>query len=182
MSRPPNSLTDVFKFIDMRGGDETLCWPWTGATSGRDADRPYFSVEGKKLLAYRVVYELVHGDPGHLQVRHRCDNSLCCNPHHLELGTNSENALDNVIRDRTGLPVAAVREIKELLSENVDGRTQDEIARLVSSRHGVRVARSTVAHIARGSRRSVQGQMTQQEVEEARERGEHVRRSPHTAD
>ena len=56
-----NSPTDVFSFIQMKGTDE--CWPWTGPYGGRASDRrPYFQAAGRRRIAYRWVYELVHGN------------------------------------------------------------------------------------------------------------------------
>ncbi|MED4262025.1 HNH endonuclease signature motif containing protein [Priestia aryabhattai] len=38
--------------------------------------------------------------PDGMVVRHKCDNSKCCNPHHLEIGTQYDNVQDAVKRGR----------------------------------------------------------------------------------
>lgn len=68
------------------------CWEW--ATRG---GRPRFwiSPERGKVIAYRYVWELIHGPiPPGLEVCHTCDNGLCCRPDHLFVGTHAENMAD----------------------------------------------------------------------------------------
>jgi len=88
--RPPNQKVDVFRWITIRGDND--CWLWTGALVGKDS-RPYLSVDGKKLLAYRIVYELTTGETlsSDILIRHSCDNRMCCNPAHLVPGSHQKN-------------------------------------------------------------------------------------------
>jgi hypothetical protein len=71
------------------------CWLWTGTRS-----RSYgvLRISGKTYIASRLAWEYAHGPiPDGLEVCHDCpegDNPLCCNPSHLWLGTQSENAKD----------------------------------------------------------------------------------------
>jgi hypothetical protein len=70
---------------------ETVCWQWTGAktVSGLGV----IGVGGAKTaLAHRVAYELLVApidddeEAGYrVKVRHRCGNTLCVNPDHLEV-------------------------------------------------------------------------------------------------
>lgn len=162
-----NELIDVFGFIQT--GDEDACWPWTGGLGGRDRDRPYFSFNNKKLLAYRAVYQLMKGPiPDGQLVRHTCDNSLCCNPKHLELGTHSDNNNDIYMRDRAGLPTAMVREINRLLETT--SLTHEAIAQEIHLRYGRAIDRSTVSKIWAGVRRAQQGALTSEEVIEQRKK------------
>lgn len=134
-------LRDIFQYIDMHNGDESVCWEWLGPTAGRD-ERAYFTFKSRKLIAYRVVYELVHGPiPDGQVVRHKCDNQICCNPKHLELGTQQDNIADAKARDRIGTPAIAVRAIRKLASQ---GWTHQAIADLFE------LGRSTVTHIING--------------------------------
>ena len=140
-----NEASDVFKFYDMSGGADA-CWPWSGPYGGQKREpRPYFMVQRRRQIAYRWVYELVHGvtlTPDQL-VLHSCDNGGypigCGNPAHLRLGSVSENAADMVARERHGMPKTVVRAIRVLLEQ---GRTQNEIAELYG------IARETVSSIA----------------------------------
>lgn len=121
-----NKEVDVFQNIDMSGGPDA-CWPYTKGLS--KSGRPYFDVHGKKVLAYRLTYKLVHGAaiPDDVMARHTCDNQVCCNPNHIVPGTHQQNMDDMKERERHGLPHNAVRAIKRLLA---DGRKHADIADL----------------------------------------------------
>lgn len=156
MARPRNQPLDVFKYIDMpESGDPEPCWEWTGSVGGRSTDqRGYFSVGGVKWLAYRLVYTLVYGDLGEgVVVRHMCDNSMCCNPYHLEKGTQSQNEQDKYDRDRYGFPIKV---IENILKWSEKGMPQDAVAQLVTETHGIVVTQQRVSDIVSGARRKRQ--------------------------
>ena len=47
------------------------------------------------IRAHRLAWELANGPiPAGLNVLHRCDNSHCCNPDHLFVGTQADNMDD----------------------------------------------------------------------------------------
>ena len=142
-----NDPIDVFKFYDMRQPDE--CWPYTGrAWGGQEREkRPYFMASGRRQIAYRWIYELVHGvvlDPTQL-ILHSCDNggypTGCGNPEHMRVGTVSENSSDMTSRERHGMPKTVVRAIRTLIEQGVP---QAEIA----ERYGV--SRENISAIATG--------------------------------
>lgn len=74
------------------------CWQWTaGLTCGYGS----FWAQGKTRRANRVAYELVYGlIPDELCVLHHCDNSRCCNPNHLWIGTDRDNVQDCIQKGR----------------------------------------------------------------------------------
>lgn len=142
-----NKDIDVFRYIDMHGGDTSVCWEWLGDTKthGKSGDeRPYFTYKSKKWIAYRLVFNLFHPDEPLQEkevIRHTCDISLCCNPTHLERGTHKENMKDMRDRARHGLSHHMVRAIRRMLA---NGLPQAEIA-LHSG-----VSRETISAIATG--------------------------------
>ena len=143
MPRTPNRPVDVFKHIDMSGGNENECWEWKGRLNPKD-NRPYFTVAGQRRPSYAVVLELYTGEEAKGRVaRHQCDNSVCCNPHHLVWGDHQDNMNDMKERERHGLPKIVVRSIRKLLAE---GRTQSDIAELYG------VSRETISSISTGRR------------------------------
>jgi hypothetical protein len=82
--------------------DDRECWLWRGAKTGNGYGN--FSVPelGTKAPAHRVAYWLATGSYPEFGfvVRHKCDNPICVNPHHLEIGTQTDNMLDMVARGR----------------------------------------------------------------------------------
>lgn len=139
-----NKPTDVFSRIDMKGGDRAQCWEWT--RSVREGSRPFFWVGGKRQIAYRLVYELVHGvelDKAQMLL-HQCDNPVCCNPYHLRVGEHQENMDEMKERDRHGMPRTVVRNIRRLLDQ---GRPHQEIADLYGcSRETITAINNDRAH------------------------------------
>ncbi len=81
-------------------GKADECWEWTGCIDGYGK----FKLNGKTQGAHRVAYKLCIGEPGALLVLHTCDNRKCCNPKHLFLGTNADNAADKVRKGRNYVP------------------------------------------------------------------------------
>ena len=135
--RIPNRKVDVFRLIDMSGGPNA-CWPFKGKTNNKN--RPYFTVDGKKYLAYRLTYELVNGE-GSLEgfmARHTCDNEICCNPSHIEKGDHQQNMDDLKERERHGLPHHTIRAIRKLGSAGISHSS-------IADRYGI--GRSTVTEI-----------------------------------
>lgn len=79
--------------------DKVGCWEWQGTLN---EDRyGIFRLQGKRIKAHRFSFSLYKGDiPKDKVVRHNCDNAKCCNPNHLQLGTQEENIQDMIDRKR----------------------------------------------------------------------------------
>lgn len=91
------------------------CWLWTGARSGLRYGG--LKHEGKVLRTHRVSYELHKGPiPDGMSVMHRCDNPLCVNPDHLQIGTHLDNMQDMFSKGRR-LPASGERNGRAKLSD-----------------------------------------------------------------
>ena len=76
------------------------CLLWLGAAAS--AGYGHGHRDKAHFYAHRCAYESANGigSADGLVVRHRCDTPACCNPDHLEVGTQRDNTLDSVARGR----------------------------------------------------------------------------------
>lgn len=120
------------------------CWIWEGGKNKRGYG--VFKFAEKQGSAHRFSWELHNGTiPEGLQVLHNCpdgDNPSCVNPDHLWLGTNLQNRIDSVEKNRhsrgerqghSKLTEAQVREIRR--QSSVEGIDVKELAQ----RYGIGV-------------------------------------------
>lgn len=79
--------------------DENACWIWASGVFSSGYGRIKWN--GRDELTHRIAYELHFGvDPANLDVLHKCDTPLCCNPNHLFLGTQQDNMRDMKLKGR----------------------------------------------------------------------------------
>lgn len=133
------------------------CWNWTGACNGNGYGNFRMAEFGRATFsAHRVAYLIVNEEwpPDGMLIRHKCDNPICVNPHHLEYGTVSDNMRDMVERgrhskrDQSGenngaakLSAADVQEIRDLIAEGLSNTS-------IAARYGV--THSLISRIRRG--------------------------------
>lgn len=104
------------RFLAKLRVDDNDCWCWIGATQdsnlwhvnndvAKNAPnwRGRFWLADRAEYAHRVAWMLWQGEiPDDQVVMHVvCDNSLCCNPTHLKLGSAADNAHDRDAKGRT---------------------------------------------------------------------------------
>lgn len=104
MKRWKNSPTVEERFwsnVDQKSSDE--CWPWKLAPTSGGYGR--MKIRGKMISSHRLSWSIAYGPiPEGRYICHRCDNKICCNPHHLYCGTPKSNAEDARIRGRLVAP------------------------------------------------------------------------------
>lgn len=132
----PNERWDIWgekrivrfvNYIDVRCENE--CWNWNGSVSGSSKKGyGYYHLKGKMYRAHRLIYILINGEIPKDKpfILHNCNNSLCCNPNHLDTGTHDDNMK---YRDESGRTKAKQRiktdeEIRKIREEyNTDTST-----------------------------------------------------------
>ena len=131
-------MDNFWNLVDVKGDDE--CWNFIGKSI---SPKGYGVIrrDGKAIRAHRYSYFLKHplavGNVTDLQLHclHKCDNRLCCNPNHLFLGTNYDNVVDKMAKERQArgeshgmakLTETEVREIREKWENRK--RTQHQLA------------------------------------------------------
>lgn len=93
------------------------CWEWLRAKDARGYGKCNIG-GGKWDRAHRVSYKVFIGEiPDGLVVRHICDNTSCCNPEHLLVGTMADNMRDCVERGRR--PSGGEHHMSKLTEEDV---------------------------------------------------------------
>ncbi len=109
MPRP--SWTEETFWNKVKCGAKNECWEWQGyLNSGkRSYENRYGRVDifgNKGVYVHRVAYYLSNPNAIELNrgsglfVLHKCDNSKCCNPNHLFLGTHQDNMDDKCNKER----------------------------------------------------------------------------------
>lgn len=82
--------------VDIKNNKEE-CWNWIANTNDGYGNfhmgyKNRIKTTTVQMRSNRMAYILTKEDiPDGLQVLHLCNNSLCCNPNHLELGDNIKN-------------------------------------------------------------------------------------------
>lgn len=81
--------------------NERDCWLWAGSRLPSGYGTVKYTVAGKAhtISAHRAAFERANGYLPRV-VRHTCDNPPCCNPRHLQGGTQKDNLRDMFERGR----------------------------------------------------------------------------------
>jgi hypothetical protein len=123
------------------------CWLWLGALNTHGYGWMWRREIKRPEEAHRIVFRELHGSiPPRMGVLHHCDNRSCCNPDHLYLGSDADNARDRKRRGRnrhqTGehnsfakLTAVDVQSIRKSTARQIDiaaafGITQTHVSRI----------------------------------------------------
>ncbi len=98
--------------------DDNGCWLFQGKPAS--CGHGQISYKGRTWGTHRIIYVYYYGQiEDGLNILHSCDVSNCCNPEHLEAGTQKKNVDDCITRGRggrrgraTGLKMVDAEEIR----------------------------------------------------------------------
>jgi len=146
--------------VDKKGPDD--CWEWQRCIGGtgygivRWGRRAYSTHRVAAFLVGKLVSLKFTGDwRSKSCVLHTCDNRRCCNPAHLEIGTQSKNMFDAYARKRKAELVGGDNPFAKLSDEQArEIRQQYERGsyseRSLASAYGV--SRATIRGVLSGSK------------------------------
>ena len=106
------------------------CWVWKGAKYNTGYGQLVSKVWGDEY-AHRWSFNYHHKQeiPEGFDVRHKCDNRICVNPDHLELGTRKQNVQDML--ERHALPCNrkfTKEQVVEIKAKRETGKTYQSLA------------------------------------------------------
>jgi len=105
----------------------------------------------KKDTVHRIVFQIFNGKiPDGMLLRHTCDNPLCINPNHGIIGTQKDNAMDKVERDR--VPKGTMHHATHLEEWQVIEIYQDTIHPQIGLSKIFGISQTCVSKIQRGQR------------------------------
>ena len=87
-----------FKSVKKVKNKDTECIEWAGNKNYKGYGR--FKYNNVFYTAHRFICEIYHGPPGDKHALHSCDNPSCVNPDHLRWGTNMDNVIDKMSKNR----------------------------------------------------------------------------------
>lgn len=155
-TRSPRGFAFFLQFVEVSHIDS--CWDWTGGISSQGYG--HLRSDGKSYRANRLAYTLAVGQiPEGMEICHRCDRPICCNPFHLFPGSHSDNMVDCVskgrhrARTRPDLNLRGELSPKAKLSREVVLQIKDRLLageRQKSIADNLPVSFATVSLIARG--------------------------------
>ena len=95
--------------------DDSGCWIWPKIKD----NYPRYDIGNKVVAMHRAVLEAKEGAPlGSQAAHHKCSNSRCVNPDHLQPVTHRENAAEMLARKSL---TARIRELEAALGEVAPG-------------------------------------------------------------
>lgn len=132
-----------------------MCTEWLWGRDEKGYGLMWF--EGTTRRVHRVAYCLANGlslsDIKGLVVRHKCDNPGCCNPDHLEEGSQKENVEDMFLRGRDNRPMGEVHhkaKLSETQAKEILGKFTGAFGEITRLAKEYGVDRTTVSKLLSG--------------------------------
>lgn len=127
----------------IKKGNKNECWEWLGKPNSHGYGM--YHQDKKSYQAHRVMMYILGCNPNNHIVRHICNNPICCNPNHLELGSQKDNMHDMANEYYASKPYQIkINKIKKLYNQGMNsvdisktiGGSSSSIRRILK-RHGI---------------------------------------------
>ena len=121
------SAAELKRYIkDRISVSKTGCWEWQRVKNKGGYGQCRV---GKKVWTiHRLAFTLWKGPIGRgLFIRHKCDNTSCCRPSHLEPGMHEDNTSDIVLRKKPRR-VLRPEEVERAIAMRISGQSVNAIA------------------------------------------------------
>jgi hypothetical protein len=138
MTFGPKRRTEAEFWAMLSPSNERGCrlWPRAGGRGGYG--KTYW--QGRPLSAHQVAFLLTHGwcpQGRETIIRHTCDTPLCCEPSHLIVGTQRDNAQDREQRGRSNRrpswaaanAACTPEQVREIRARHERGESYTQLAR-----------------------------------------------------
>lgn len=119
--------------VDIKNEED--CWKWLGLVE-KNVGYGISYYRGKTNRAHRTAYILTNEKPlsRNQIIRHKCDNKICCNPNHLELGSHFDNVRDwqtrkiNQVGENNFAAKLTENQVEKIRRRHADGEMQKTLA------------------------------------------------------
>jgi hypothetical protein len=98
--------------------DTTGCWEWNGFRNANGYGLFWLNGKQQRVHKFSLERKLGRNFEQFEVTRHMCNNPCCCNPDHLEVGTQADNIQDKIDSDRQ--PKGEDSGSSKLTNEQVD--------------------------------------------------------------
>lgn len=125
ISMKRKTFTDVWELVPK--GSPNECWEWQGYKA---KGYGLMMVNQVSYYAHRLVYGLTYPNTIEFKapqdkklkqfIMHKCDNPACCNPSHMELGSQEDNNKDAKIKGRSRGLKGEKHNLAKLTNDQVD--------------------------------------------------------------
>jgi hypothetical protein len=96
-AKKPPFWIDFWQHVSDYGNNS--CWNWKHRKNSRGYGT--LKILSKSVLAHRYAWEITNGEiKNGFCVCHKCDNTACCNPSHMFLGSRADNNADKMTKGR----------------------------------------------------------------------------------